>query len=132
MVEGALMQHKAPAGLPRFKGLISYYPDCERLRQAMTRTRIEGTSLLVLVGDADQIAQGPLCKRAAEIAGDQPNLHVQVYPGAVHGFNAPGTNSFLAGGPLLPAGAIRFDEAAALAARAEVASFLRGAGFRMD
>lgn len=132
MVEGALLQHMAPAGLPRFKGLISYYPDCERLRQGLTRTRIEGASLLVLVGGDDRIARGPLCKRAAEIAGDQPNLGIRIYPGAVHGFNAPGLDTFLAGGELLHSGAIRFDEASALAARAEVATFLRGAGFKMD
>jgi dienelactone hydrolase len=134
MVEGALVQNMAPAGLPRFKGLISYYPDCERLRQAMTSVPVEGARLLVLVGAEDAMARAPLCQRAAEIAGDQANLRVRLYPGAVHGFNAPNyeTAFDLAGGPYLIAGAIKFDLAAATAARQEVVDFLRTAGFTME
>ena len=134
MVEGALAQNMAPAGLPRFKGLISYYPDCERLRQAMTSVRVEGARLLVLVGADDAMARAPMCQRAAEIASADPNLRVRLFPGAVHGFNAPGfeTAVDVAGGPFLIAGAIKFDPAAAAAARQEVAEFLRTAGFNMD
>ncbi len=134
LVEGAVIQNTAPAALPRFKGLIAYYPDCERLRYHMTRKRIEGARLVVLVGAEDAMARAPLCQRAAEIASADPNLRVRLFPGAVHGFNAPGFETAVAldGGAFLRDGAIKFDPAAATAARQEVAEFLRTAGFTMD
>jgi dienelactone hydrolase len=63
-------------GDARVAGVIAYYPGC-------TVVAAPSVPVLVLIGEKDDTAPCLALK-------DTPNFEVVVYPGATHGFNAPG------------------------------------------
>jgi dienelactone hydrolase len=76
----------APRGEPDFARAVALYPGCRAPARRGARARLP---LLVLIGEADDwTAPGP-CRDYARGAGSRVEL--VTYPGAVHGFDAPGS-----------------------------------------
>jgi dienelactone hydrolase len=74
----------APRGEPDFARAVAFYPGCRGPARNGARARLP---LLILIGEADDwTAPGP-CRDYAQGAGGRVEL--VVYPGAVHGFDAP-------------------------------------------
>jgi len=80
---------KAAPGGPRFAGHVAFYPWCGLvLRQPLTT----GAPILVLAGDADDVAPPALCRaRIDEVRQANPGTRADmvVYPGARHAFDHP-------------------------------------------
>jgi dienelactone hydrolase len=67
-----------------FAAAIAFYPGCEKPAAPLV------TDTLILVGDADDWISLPNCKRwrdTVDRAGHA--VEMQIYPGALHGFDAP-------------------------------------------
>ena len=73
------------AGLPQFKVAIAFYPGCRQIEKLDDwRPRVP---LTVLIGAADDWTQAGPCRELAERTG----FKFIEYPGAYHGFDAPGS-----------------------------------------
>jgi dienelactone hydrolase len=75
-------------GLPDFARAVAFYPGCRLLQESgRWRTRLP---LLILMGEADDWTPPALCRElvAAARARGEP-VDLVLYPGAVHGFDAP-------------------------------------------
>ncbi|MES2710069.1 MAG: dienelactone hydrolase family protein [Pseudomonadota bacterium] len=73
-----------PPGLIR--GVVGFYPGCFRLRQTVIWQ--PGVPVLMLLGAADDWTPARHCEALA--ARDTAQVRVEVFPGAHHGFDAPG------------------------------------------
>ncbi|KAA2236256.1 dienelactone hydrolase family protein [Salinarimonas soli] len=76
------------AGRPDFARAVAFYPGCRVMQEGGGwRTRLP---LLVLMGEADDWTPAPPCRAlvaAARARGE--SAEIVLYPGAVHGFDAP-------------------------------------------
>ena len=66
----------------RIKSVVAYYPYCDAVRPWKLPVPV-----LVLRGDADDIAPFGLCMQAVQGALDNKSMRVVVYPGALHSFD---------------------------------------------
>ena len=73
-------------GAPRFRSAIAFYPGCRVLARSPYKP---GIPLLILAGDADDWTPAAHCEALAEGARThEPNIDIEVYPGAHHAFDA--------------------------------------------
>lgn len=75
-----------------FVAAVAFYPGCQRPESALA------TDTLILIGDADDWTPVQACQRwydEAQRAGH--SLEMIVYPGALHGFDAPHMPGFYSG-----------------------------------
>ena len=75
-----------------FVAAVAFYPGCERPGSALA------TDTLILIGDADDWTPVEHCRRwvsTVQTAGH--GLQMKVYPGALHGFDAPHMPTFYDG-----------------------------------
>jgi dienelactone hydrolase len=80
------MAEKQPKA--KIKSVVAYYPYC-----AAVRAWKQPVPVLVLRGDADDIAPFDKCKRAVQAALDNKSMRVVVYPGALlHSISSPFRN----------------------------------------
>jgi dienelactone hydrolase len=76
----------AAADAPGFAGFVAFYPGCSRTLRAPSFA--PAAPLLLLIGEADDWTPPGPCRALAERAG--PVVTSVGYPGAYHGFDAPG------------------------------------------
>ena len=84
----------AAADAPGFTGFVAFYPGCSRALRAGSFA--PAAPLLLLMGEADDWTPPGPCRALAEQAG--PAVTYVGYPGAYHGFDAPGTRLRLRSG----------------------------------
>jgi dienelactone hydrolase len=75
-----------------FAAAVAFYPGCDPPASALE------TDTLILIGEADEWTPMERCARWRDLV--QPNGHVvrlKSYPGALHGFDAPGAPHYFAG-----------------------------------
>jgi len=99
-----------------FAAGIAWYPGC-----GWTKGGVTGP-ILILIGDADEWTRADVCRRFVErlgASGQADQVVLKIYPGATHGFDAPGGARIFAGHPISP------DPALAADAWAQVLGFLR-------
>jgi dienelactone hydrolase len=97
---------------------IAVYPGCFD-REPLTN----GVPLLMLLGDADDIADPSICEALVARSATEPMITVRSYPGARHGYDISDAP------PVLDIGngrTIGFQEAAAEATWREILTFLSG------
>ena len=87
-------------------GVIAYYPYCG--------FTVYPVPTFIFIGDKDGVVPPELCKAQS----GKTNVEVVVYPGATHGFAAPGMNDVFGGV------ALRYDETAAKDAQARADAFI--------
>jgi dienelactone hydrolase len=88
VLDGTVRQDNATP----FVAAVAFYPGCQRPESALA------TDTLILIGDADDWTPVQACRRwfdEAQRAGH--SLEMIVYPGALHGFDAPHVPSWYAG-----------------------------------
>jgi dienelactone hydrolase len=76
----------ATADAPGFAGFVAFYPGCSRTLRAPSFA--PAAPVLLLIGEADDWTPPGPCRALAERAG--PVVTYVGYPGAYHGFDAPG------------------------------------------
>lgn len=84
----SIAERAAPGG-ERFAGHIAFYPWCGLV---LRDPRAAGPPILILAGDADDVAPPALCRdRIAEIERADPAARIDLvlYPGARHAFDHP-------------------------------------------
>jgi dienelactone hydrolase len=100
----------------KIKSVVAYFPYC-----AAVRPWRQQVPVLILRGDADDIAPFEKCKSAAQAALDNKSLRDVVYPGALHSFD-----QFTVPQPEKgPFGTHGYDEAATKSAWRELETFLK-------
>jgi dienelactone hydrolase len=97
---------------PDFKAAAAFYPPCAN--QAEVRLAIP---TLILVGRSDEVTPAADCE---QLAKNQPDLKLVVYPGAHHLFDDPG----FAGGKHVLGMWLQYDARAAEQSKSEVRDFL--------
>ena len=80
VLSGTVLQNHATP----FAVAVAFYPGCQRPETALA------TDTLILIGDADDWTPVGYCERWSEVVrrGGR-SLELKVYPGALHGFDAP-------------------------------------------
>jgi dienelactone hydrolase len=79
-------------GDPPFDAAVAFYPGCDPPRSALE------TDTLILIGDADDWTPVARCQRWRDLAATNGHvLQMKVYPGALHGFDAPAAPHAYAG-----------------------------------
>jgi dienelactone hydrolase len=99
-----------------FAAGIAWYPGC-----GWTKGGVTGP-VLILIGDADEWTRADVCRRFVErlaASGQADQVVLKIYPGATHGFDAPGSARVFAGHPISP------DPILAADAWTQVLDFLR-------
>ena len=100
----------------KIKSVVAYFPYC-----AAVRPWKQPAPVLVLVGDADDIAPFENCRGAVKGALDNKSMRVVVYPGALHSFD-----QFTVPRPVREAfGTHGYNEAATKGAWKELETFLK-------
>jgi dienelactone hydrolase len=100
----------------KIKSVVAYFPYC-----AAVRPWRRPAPVLVLVGDADDIAPFENCRGAVQAALDNKSMRVVVYPGALHSFD-----QFTVPRPVREAfGTHGYNEAATKGAWKELETFLK-------
>ncbi len=84
----------AAADAPGFTGFVAFYPGCSHALRAGSFA--PAAPLLLLMGEADDWTPPEPCRALAERAG--PVVAYVGYPGAYHGFDAPGSSVRLRSG----------------------------------
>ena len=102
---------------PLFRGTIAVYPGCEDLEPWKGDHRV-----LILLGEADDIAPPGVCMSLGERLTYPWNVNVRSHADARYGFDVPKLPALLAVGDSLTLG---FDSIAAANAWNEIEKFLR-------
>jgi dienelactone hydrolase len=76
----------ATANADGFAAFVAFYPGCTRISRQQSFVPV--APLLLLIGEADDWTPAHPCRAIAAAAG--PRLTYVEYPGAFHGFDAPG------------------------------------------
>ncbi len=97
-------QARAPAGVPRFRAALAFYPGCGK--QALLPPQAPDVPLQVFLAEDDEEVSPTTCReRLGRLAA--PGLALQTYPGATHGFDSPGAHQEVPGNRLAREDALR-------------------------
>ena len=102
-------------GTARVRSAAVVYPSCFDLEPLVTTIPV-----LMLLGDADDIADPSVCQRLVESSPANRSFTVHRYPNARHGFDAQGAPTFLDIGKGMSVG---YQEAAAIESWAHLMDF---------